>query len=203
MRQSGTVNSSLTLRPSARAWAKRRWWGSQGRRPQNRQGREATNLRCALSRYRFGSPIDSTLLSMPGGLVERAGAPLPWPLRGATAVDRELGGRGPGFAGGPFGLKGGEAKVKCQLDDTGVGGGQLVLHGQGRAGPLDGFRCRSDARHLTYELVAQDGRAIGIEGRPPAIVAIPAGPPRSMAGGEYGGCPDVSGASRLRSAVQV
>ncbi len=92
MRQSGTVNSSLTLRPSARAWAKRRWWGSQGRRPQNRQGCEATNLRCALSRYRFGSPIDSTLLSMPGGLVERAGAPLPWPLRGATAVDRELGG---------------------------------------------------------------------------------------------------------------
>ena len=45
MRQSGTVNSSLTLRPSARAWAKRRWWGSQGRRPQNRQGCEATNLR--------------------------------------------------------------------------------------------------------------------------------------------------------------
>src|SRR5947209_17536754 len=92
MRQSGTVNSSLTLRPSARAWAKRRWWGSQGRRPQNSEGCEATNLRCALSRYRFGSPIDSALLSMPGSLVERAGAPLPWPLRGATAVDRELGG---------------------------------------------------------------------------------------------------------------
>ena len=28
-----------------------------GRRPQNRQDCEATNLRCALSRYRFGSPI--------------------------------------------------------------------------------------------------------------------------------------------------
>ena len=34
MRQSGTVNSSLALRPSARGCAKRRWWGSEGLRPQ-------------------------------------------------------------------------------------------------------------------------------------------------------------------------
>jgi hypothetical protein len=41
----GTVNSSLTLRPSARGWAKRRWWGSAGVRPQTMQGCVATNLR--------------------------------------------------------------------------------------------------------------------------------------------------------------
>ena len=33
-RQSGTVNSSLTLRPSARLWTKRTWWASAGWRPQ-------------------------------------------------------------------------------------------------------------------------------------------------------------------------
>ena len=37
-RQSGTVNSSLTLRPKARFWAKRRWCGSEGWRPQNAAG---------------------------------------------------------------------------------------------------------------------------------------------------------------------
>jgi hypothetical protein len=46
------VNSSLTFRPSARLWVKRRWWASQGCRPQIRQGCCATNLRCSRSRMR-------------------------------------------------------------------------------------------------------------------------------------------------------
>src|SRR6516164_7741732 len=36
-RHSGTVNSSLTLRPIVIDWAKRRWWASGGLRPQTRQ----------------------------------------------------------------------------------------------------------------------------------------------------------------------
>ena len=63
-RQSGTVNSSLTLSPIARGCAKRRWCGSEGCRPQTRQGCEATNFRWALSRNRFGSAIASWLLSI-------------------------------------------------------------------------------------------------------------------------------------------
>ena len=43
-RQRGTVNSSLTLRLSARLCVKRRWWASAGRRPQIRQGCWATSL---------------------------------------------------------------------------------------------------------------------------------------------------------------
>jgi O-antigen ligase len=43
-RQSGTVNSSLTLWPGARDCANRRWWASAGRRPQIRQGCLATDL---------------------------------------------------------------------------------------------------------------------------------------------------------------
>jgi hypothetical protein len=38
VRHSGTVNSSLTLRPSARCWANLRWCASDGLRPQARQG---------------------------------------------------------------------------------------------------------------------------------------------------------------------
>jgi hypothetical protein len=83
------------LRPSARAWAKRRWWGSQGRRPQIWHGRESTNLRCALSRYRRTSPIGSTLLSMPAGLPARRTARLPSALRGPRTV-----------VSGPRGLRG-------------------------------------------------------------------------------------------------
>ena len=44
LRQSGTTNSSLTLRPSARAWAKRRWCGSEGVRPQNEAGLPGDHL---------------------------------------------------------------------------------------------------------------------------------------------------------------
>ena len=36
-RHNGTVNSSLTLRPSARLCMNRRWWASEGRRPRIRQ----------------------------------------------------------------------------------------------------------------------------------------------------------------------
>ena len=54
-RHSGTVNSSLTLRPSARLCAKRRWWASEGWRPQIRHGCWATNLTCSRSRIRRGS----------------------------------------------------------------------------------------------------------------------------------------------------
>src|SRR5262245_36207180 len=71
----GTVNSSLTLRPIARGCAKRRRCGSDGCRPQIRQGCEATNFRCALSRSRLGSAKASSLLSI---LVVAAGAPETW-----------------------------------------------------------------------------------------------------------------------------
>ena len=60
----GTVNSSLTLRPSARVWANRRWWASDGRPPQIRQGCLATDLTCSRSRIRRGSGRVSKLLSM-------------------------------------------------------------------------------------------------------------------------------------------
>jgi hypothetical protein len=58
-------NSSLTLRLSARSCADRRWWASEGCRPQTRHAWAATNLRCSLSRMRRGSLIVRTLLSMP------------------------------------------------------------------------------------------------------------------------------------------
>jgi hypothetical protein len=63
-RQSGTVNSSLTLRPSARLWVNRGWWASDGSRPQTRQGCWATDLTCSRSRTRRGSGKVSTLLSI-------------------------------------------------------------------------------------------------------------------------------------------
>src|SRR5271170_2533180 len=60
----GTVNSSLTLRPSARCcWAYRRWCASDGRRPQMRHGCLATNLTRYLSRKRRGSEWAKRLLS--------------------------------------------------------------------------------------------------------------------------------------------
>ncbi len=64
-RHSGTVNSSLTLRPNARFCAKRRWWASAGRRSQIRHACLATNLMCSLSRTRRGSGWLSWLLSTP------------------------------------------------------------------------------------------------------------------------------------------
>jgi hypothetical protein len=72
------VNSSLTRRPSARFWAKRRWCGSQGRRPQIRQDCAATNSRCPLSRYLRGSPIGFAVLPR---LRAKALRPAPRPLR--------------------------------------------------------------------------------------------------------------------------
>src|SRR5262249_57586075 len=48
----GTVNSSLTRRPSAEGWINRRWWGSDGVRPHTRHGCLETNFRCSLSRRR-------------------------------------------------------------------------------------------------------------------------------------------------------
>jgi len=63
-RHSGTVNSSLTLRLSARLCAKRRWWASAGRRPQTRQGSLATDLTCSRSRTRRGSGNPSVVLSI-------------------------------------------------------------------------------------------------------------------------------------------
>jgi hypothetical protein len=91
-RQSGTEYSSLTFRPRARFWAKRRWWGSEGRRPQIRQDCDATNFRCALSRYRRTSPIGSTLLSMPTGSPRRAAGTAPLLLRRPDAPVRRLAG---------------------------------------------------------------------------------------------------------------
>ena len=64
-RHSGTVNSSLALRPSARCCVKRKWWASAGRRPQIKHACLATNLTCSLSRKRRGSGWVSRLLSMP------------------------------------------------------------------------------------------------------------------------------------------
>ena len=61
------MNSSLTLTPSARSCAKRRWCGSLGCRPQTRHGCEATNRRCDLSRRRLGSGKTRTLLSILSG----------------------------------------------------------------------------------------------------------------------------------------
>jgi hypothetical protein len=63
-RHSGTVNSSLTLRPSARDCAKRRWWASAGQRPQMRHGCLATDLTCSRSRMRRGADKVSTVLSI-------------------------------------------------------------------------------------------------------------------------------------------
>ena len=60
----GTVNSSLTLHPSARVWANRRWWASEGCRPQIKQGRLATDLTCSRLRIRRGSGRASKLLSI-------------------------------------------------------------------------------------------------------------------------------------------
>ena len=53
VRQTGTVYSSLTLRPRARGWAKRIWWASLGILPQTTQSWVATNLQCSLSRRRM------------------------------------------------------------------------------------------------------------------------------------------------------
>jgi len=52
------------LLPQSACCAKRRWCGSQGSRPQTRQGCFATNRRCCLSRSRLVSGRVSTLLSM-------------------------------------------------------------------------------------------------------------------------------------------
>jgi hypothetical protein len=54
-------NSSLTLRPIARGWMNRRWWASAGLLPQTGHGCDATNLRSALSRWRRGSLMVSSL----------------------------------------------------------------------------------------------------------------------------------------------
>ena len=62
-RQSGTVNSSLTLRPSAADCAKRRWWASAGRRPHTKHGCLATDLTCSRSRMRRGVGRLNTALS--------------------------------------------------------------------------------------------------------------------------------------------
>ncbi len=83
-----TVNSSLTLRPSARFWAKRRRCGSEGSRPQIRQGCEATNLRCASPRYRRASPIGSTLLSMPAGFAAARAIAAAEPREGRSRIRR-------------------------------------------------------------------------------------------------------------------
>ena len=64
-RHSGTVNSSLTLRPSAGDRANRRWWASAGRRPHTKQGCLATDLTCSRSRMRRGVGRLSTVLSTP------------------------------------------------------------------------------------------------------------------------------------------
>ena len=45
--------SSLTLRPSARGWAKRMWCASLGVRPHTTQGWVVTYLQCSLSRSRI------------------------------------------------------------------------------------------------------------------------------------------------------
>ena len=65
-RQSGTVNSSLTLRPIARGCVNCRWWALAGLLPQIRHGCDATNLRWALSRCRRGSLIVSSLSILAG-----------------------------------------------------------------------------------------------------------------------------------------
>ena len=91
-RHKGTVNSSLTLRPSARLCVKRRWWVSQGWRPQTRQGCLATCLTCSRSRTRRGSDKANALLSIVfdralffdfagGELCAVEGCVIPCPLR--------------------------------------------------------------------------------------------------------------------------
>jgi hypothetical protein len=96
-RHSGTTNSSLALRPSARCCAKRRWWASAGRRPQIKHACLATNLMCSLSRKRRGSGCVSRLLSMPFG-----GAGPPDPRGRRTLPDGDIsGGKGTGDAGWP------------------------------------------------------------------------------------------------------
>ena len=82
MRHRGTANSSLTLRPSARGSAKRRWWASQGERPQTRQGWDATNSRCRLSRRRrvFG-------VACPGGWLGLEGCRMVVVVPGLAAFD--------------------------------------------------------------------------------------------------------------------
>src|ERR1700733_14010402 len=46
-------NGELVADPSARGWAKRRWWASAGKRPHTKQDCEATKLRWSLSRRRM------------------------------------------------------------------------------------------------------------------------------------------------------
>jgi hypothetical protein len=91
-RHSGTTNSSLALRPSARCCAKRRWWASAGRRPQIKHACLATNLMCSLSRTRRGSGWVSPLLSMAlasAGTAPRTASPRP--TRGKSKMRRGSG----------------------------------------------------------------------------------------------------------------
>src|SRR5262245_2428358 len=55
-RQTGMMNSSLTLRPSVRGCVKVRWCGSDGTRPQTRHAWRSTNLRWSVSRRRTVFP---------------------------------------------------------------------------------------------------------------------------------------------------
>jgi hypothetical protein len=60
LRQSGTVNSSLTVRPKERRWAIFRWCASQGPALQMRHC-EATKARWALLRLRAGFVNGATM----------------------------------------------------------------------------------------------------------------------------------------------
>ena len=88
-RQTGTVNSSLSLRPSAPGPA-RTGGGADCRAGAHKPGRAArpqtSSVPCP--RYLRASPIGSTLLSMPAGFPERPAAPVPLPLRGPGTADR-------------------------------------------------------------------------------------------------------------------
>ena len=92
------MNSSLTLRPRARCWAKRRWCGSEGLRPQIRHGCLVTNLTCSRSRTRRGSGWARSPLSMPSA-VFRGGRPRGRRLRVERAGRRgSSGGSGSAWA---------------------------------------------------------------------------------------------------------
>ncbi len=117
--------------------------------------------RCALSRYRRASPIDSTLLSMPAGLAWRSVAPLLLPLRSPRTADRgcccgraHVLGRlwrcWARFLRVPTGFKGRQAKLKRQFEEAGVRCGRRVLRQEHRAGPL-----YSEASHSPRRLCPQ------------------------------------------------
>jgi hypothetical protein len=57
--QSGTVNSSETLRAIADGWVNRKWWACARFPPQTRHPFDATNRKCSGSRRRLGSEIAS------------------------------------------------------------------------------------------------------------------------------------------------